>query len=103
MGNAGELLRMLEPAVRPGGIAGPTDAGKPREPFESKGFDVLLEEAKSTPAGDLSKPTEQTEAEPKRASLIGLLEGVDRIENGSLRGLVGGRNAPPQANAPASD
>ncbi len=43
MSDGSELLRMLEPAVRPMGAPGRTHA--PQSPMEQRGFDQLLREA----------------------------------------------------------
>ncbi len=97
-----DLLRMLEPAVRPVGLPGP--AVQPREPLESRSFESLLEEARATGSGDTAgagtagEVTQEAEgsqgvAEPRRpapAGWVGRLGSLDRIENGSLRRLIGG-------------
>ncbi len=97
MGNESELLRMLEPAVRPTGLPGP--AKQPKAPFESRSFESLLDEAKqmnasenqATPAtADQDQIADGTPAQKSaRAGLIAPLTQLDRIENSTLRGLIG--------------
>ena len=87
MSNAIELLRMLEPAVRPGGIPGPARTGS--EPIESRSFDSLLEEAKAaaTSGESLEKANTPPTADPLKS-----LAGVDLIDNAALLRLIGSRN-----------
>jgi hypothetical protein len=97
-----DLLRMLEPAVRPGGLPGPVS--QPRAPLESRSFESLLEEARAMGlrgaaeaglAGEVTQEAggSQGVTEPRRpasAGWVGRLGSLDRIENGSLRRLIGG-------------
>jgi hypothetical protein len=83
MSNAVQLLSMLEPAVRPGGLPGPTRAGV--EPIESRSFESLLDEAKAKPtAGETAAPA-KVAADPLRA-----LSRVDLIDNAALLRIIGG-------------
>jgi hypothetical protein len=88
------LLRLLEPAVRPGGLAGP---GKtPREPIEQRSFESLLEEAGEPEPDDTTEKDGMDEAmasaQPKKSQgLLGQLAQFDRIENPSLRRLIAGQ------------
>lgn len=94
MVNGSELLRMLEPAVRPGGLPGPVR--QPTVPIEARSFDSLLEEARQTGAGQQqadegAAPSPVAEAAgPAPPKPMAELAQVDRIENASLRRLVGG-------------
>ena len=111
MGTGIDLLRMLEPLVRPGGVGAPTGA-KPTVPIEARSFDSLLDEARQlAAAGDGAVPPQglaagspEAGAEPAAATraltpLTGLGQ-VDRIENGSLRDLLA---APTRNPAPPAD
>jgi hypothetical protein len=102
------LLRLLEPAVRPGGLSGPSKA--PTEPIEQRSFESLLEEARSLNVtgnvagaaepdlleGSQEKPPESPEPPEspakKPAGLIGQLAQFDRIDNPSLRRLIAGES-----------
>lgn len=84
MGRESDLLRMLEPAVRPGGL---TASQRPTtRPIEDKDFESLLAEARAQPAAE-AEP--QTLDQPARGhDPLRSLAGTDRIENASLRQLV---------------
>jgi hypothetical protein len=89
------LLRLLEPAVRPGGLSGASRA--PAEPIEQRSFESLLDEARSIelPGAGAAEPDllEGSPEEPpakKPAGLIGQLAQFDRIDNPSLRRLIAG-------------
>ncbi|NBC11130.1 MAG: hypothetical protein GVY24_05255 [Planctomycetes bacterium] len=95
MSDSAQLLRMLEPAVRPVPQRG---ADKPRataEPFESRSFESLLGEAQRTngegrhvgPGQDASADQAVAEATPKDTAL-GPLTGLGTIENATLRQLI---------------
>ncbi len=99
MSNAGDLLRMLMPAVSPV----PTTGARPgKQPIESLSFESLLEDAKQ-PAGqtetrpvnstteidpqaptDSTKPVDQT----TQANALSQLTGIESIQNASLRRIV---------------
>lgn len=105
MSNEAELLRMLEPAVRPGGLPVPSHGR--RVPIESRSFESLLEEvqgmAGSANAGhpaDGGSPTSGV-ARGVTQALIAQLAQVDRIENDSMRRAFGDR--PSTANRPVSE
>lgn len=88
MSNGVDLLRLLEPAVRPGGLAG----GKalPTQPIESRSFESLLEEAKAAGL------PQQAVNEPNRASAVDPLKPlarVDLIDNAALLRMIGGERA----------
>ena len=101
-----DLLRLLEPTVRPSGAPGAqrgVDSAKP--PIEQRSFESLLDEARdlsledltallsegdleSTPASaETSKPVSEPD-QNTTADLLKSLSGLDRIENASLRSLV---------------
>jgi len=95
MSDSAQLLRMLEPAVRP---VDPRGAGKARpsaQPFESRSFESLLGEAQRTdaqanhagPGQDASAEQAVAEATPKDTAL-GPLAGLGTIENATLRQLI---------------
>ena len=94
MGEASaNLLRLLEPSVRPGGLppraAGPTAS----VPFERQSFASLLAEHGVDPTATSSGTPVATNppVEADRAGSAGPLEslnGFDRIENPSLRNLL---------------
>ncbi len=93
MSNEADLLRMLEPAVRPGGLPGPVQ--RHRVPFESRSFESLLEEAQKVSDDDPpdnqagNTPTAMVaSSHPDHAGLMRQLSHVGRIENGSLLGLI---------------
>ncbi|MEQ9453293.1 MAG: hypothetical protein RLN76_01705 [Phycisphaeraceae bacterium] len=73
------LLRMLEPAVRPDQTQAPKPAGAPT--FENQSFDQLLQQAAQTDEQDqaeqATKPTAQR-----------LLEALSTTENASVRRLM---------------
>lgn len=101
MGIESNLLRSLEPIVRPDGASRPrlenTDPAR-NQPFEARGFDSLLEEAQQaaqpldeTVGGEpttADEPTKRPGTTPPSP-----FTGVDRIENASLRLLVERRAA----------
>jgi hypothetical protein len=81
------LLRMLEPAVRPDGVAGrATGAPPPSTPIEGRAFDELLTEARRIGTDDLLEQNQATQTRP--ADALGGLAQVDRIENRSLLRVV---------------
>lgn len=86
-----ELLRLLEPAVRPGGLQGPGIA--PSEPIESRSFESLLEEAQSTPTTKATESmNEATTKEMGQAKLndpLAALARVDLIDNAALLRIIG--------------
>ena len=92
------LLRLLEPAVRPGNL--PASAKPANTPIEQRSFESLLEEAQSlnvpSPAepalADLTEmPAEGGEPAVKiPAGPLAQLGQIDRIDNPSLRRLISG-------------
>jgi hypothetical protein len=49
LGTGVDLLKLLEPAVRPAGLAGPT--AKPSTAIENRSFESMLDEAQAQPIG----------------------------------------------------
>lgn len=99
MGSGLDLLRLLEPAVRPDGAVGSgRSAGQPfASPIEQQSFEQLLDQA-SVMEGTVNKTTnmgEQTTAPVTALSPLNDLSRVDRIENASLRSLFGVQATPP--------
>jgi len=86
-----DLLRMLEPAVRPGNV--PASQAQVRQPIEGRSFESLLDEAQQM---DGSEPADTNAGEkaspPKGAGPLGGLSQVDRIENASLWKWLGGQS-----------
>jgi len=100
MSDSAQLLRMLEPAVRPVDQRGAGKARPSAEPFESRSFQSLLGEAQRThaegnqavPGQDASAEQAVAEATPKDTAL-GPLAGLGTIENATLRQLIAQHHA----------
>ena len=86
MGHEAQLLRMLEPAVRPGNL--PAPARVPTLPVEQRDFESLLQEAAA--AGEAGAAESVTEV---AAGPLAALADVGRIENPSLRELLSARDS----------
>lgn len=88
--NAVDLLRMLEPAVRPtsaGRVGASTDG---RLPIELRSFDELLNQAQS--AAEVGGAAEAGAVEPPtKADPLASLSGPGSIESASLLGLMAAR------------
>lgn len=89
MGNQVDLLRLLEPAARPAGLPAPSAPGPRNLPIESRSFDSLLTEAQKLPDESATPAAETTKIAKPTGGLLQGLSRVDRIENGSLLGLIG--------------
>lgn len=74
---------MLEPAVRPGGLPGPSRASA--APIESRSFESLLEEAK---AGAMDAGVAAT-AEAAGEDPLRALSRIDLIDNAALLRIIG--------------
>ncbi len=101
MASATDLLRLLEPTVRPAGLPGaatlPTSAAE-----SGRSFEALLAEKTAVP-GSASAPatplpgTPVAEDLPHSANAVGgnlatplaALAGIDRVENPALRSILG--------------
>lgn len=96
MGRESDLLRMLEPVVRPGNPGSLALRG-PRVPIESQSFESLLDEARGAQGAQQAAVDEgrndagsTRRTDPARTVVeLRSLAQVDRIENASLRGLIG--------------
>ena len=86
MANESYLLRMLEPAVRPGQAGGV--ARPPRQTLESRSFDSFLEEARQVDANQ----SDITDADqpPDKAGPLSSLAALERIDNPSVRKMIRG-------------
>jgi len=86
------LLKMLEPAVRPGGLGSATGASPaktPDAPFEAQPFEQLLRSAKTESAR--TPPAEQAEAAKPAvpsATALAPLSDLGRVENADVRRLL---------------
>ena len=85
MSEGADLLRMLEPAVRPVG-SGATAARPSQAPFEGKSFETLLQEVQTAADSD-------DQAHAPRPHVIDSLAQIGAVENASLRNLIGVRTA----------
>ena len=89
MSNAAELLRMLEPTVRPDGIAGAGRAAQTPPPIEAQSFDAVLRQAQAM--ADDQEPVSDVpgeDASTEQSLRFARLSGIDRIDNAALRGLI---------------
>ncbi len=89
MASGSELLRMLEPAVRPGGL--PSPARPVSRPIESQRFDQLLDQARQVRSAEPTDPGTGVPVEATARPALGLLPlgRVNWIENASLRQGLG--------------
>lgn len=76
------LLRMLEPAVRPGPASGVAPRRASAAPFEVKPFEQLLQEARQEPVA--AEKVQGTSADNKPGPLDALAD-FGHIQNASLR------------------
>ncbi|MFA9478653.1 hypothetical protein ACERK3_10130 [Phycisphaerales bacterium AB-hyl4] len=89
MVDSSQLLRMLEPTVRPVPTPEGRAASSGNVPIEQRSFESLLAEATSGEAGDIDEAGAATDAPAGgSANLLGPLSQVGAIENASLRALV---------------
>ncbi|QQE11195.1 hypothetical protein JD969_17110 [Planctomycetota bacterium] len=89
--NGTDLLRMLEPAVRPVNVADSHSAKAANQPFERQDFDQLLHEAKliTAPMDSSVKTDSQTSAvSDSQANILSDLSRIDSVENASLRAIL---------------
>ncbi len=92
-----DLLRLLEPAVRPGGLPARTDPGRP--PLEARSFESLLDEARGLTradlmelvgpaAGDGAEPTGGKDGGAAPACSSMPLRHLEDYDNASVRRLL---------------
>jgi len=96
-----DLLRMLEPVMRPDGLPGRSSA--PTEPFESRSFDSILDEARRFDLGGgeaLTQTQTPSADQPRQVDMLSQLGQVDRIANPTLLQLID-RNAMPSTASPS--
>jgi len=85
-----DLLRLLEPAVRPGGLPGISST--PKLPIESQDFDAILLEARNvSESGATAQAAEAKEI--KHNDLLSALGRVDQIDNAALLKFIGSSRA----------
>ncbi|MEE9404647.1 MAG: hypothetical protein V3V20_07125 [Algisphaera sp.] len=113
MSNASvNLLRLLEPTVRPGGLsAGPVKPVAP-VPFERQSFASLMADFSKAPGAEVDLASggtpvaEESISAADRATLapqpLAALGGLDRIENPTLRALLAATSAASSAASPAA-
>ncbi len=84
------LLKMLEPAIRPGGLGGVERP--PNRPLEQQSFEELLSQRMTPEAETDDTPGRSSQDAAADASTkqgpLGQLARVDQIENASLRDLI---------------
>ena len=86
MSNSGDLLRMLEPTVRPVASPGTGAASQPAPTtFESQSFEQLLDIAQQ--AQDPMNPTAET-PESSAPDPLASLSRIDAVSNASLRRIL---------------
>lgn len=104
MSNSLDLLRMLEPVVRPGAPGASHGHAAGRLPIEQRSFDALLQEVQmdTAPAPGLTQ-THELSAEPggiaggagkPEINLLSPLSDHDAIGNASLRDLLAHHHRP---------
>lgn len=87
------LLRMLEPAVRPGNLPGPGQARTPVAPVEQQDFESLLAQAKVTEVDERVNDTGSVtklsmSADKVQPNPLASFGGLGGVENESLRQLL---------------
>ena len=97
MTNGADLLRMLEPAVRPVSVPGAPPARPGAAPVEQRGFESLLSDAAASGGSGGSGAPAAAAAPPPAARHP--LAGIDRIENGALRQLIAAQASPAAASS----
>ena len=91
MANGTDLLRMLEPAVRPIQLPNGSDVLSVNPPFEKQDFDQLLHEAKmmtAIPAIDSQPADIDANQKELQVNVLSELSRIDSIENASLREIL---------------
>jgi hypothetical protein len=102
MTSSADLLRMLEPAVRPVSVPGAENARPGSVPLEQRSFESLLSDAAGAKASGTSGASGGAGASGGSAGAAQLspqpapqhpLAGIDRIENSALRDLIAARGS----------
>lgn len=93
MSNSLELLRMLEPAVRPGQSGSAPASESHRQPIEQRSFESLLQDVQTlAQQGEPMLSAEPDEAAggagKSQVNLLSPLSDLDAISNASLRELI---------------
>ena len=89
--NGTDLLRMLEPAVRPVNVVHRCITQAVNQPFEKQDFDQLLQEAKLITAPiepSIEKETEEGAIADTQTNILSELSRIDAVENASLRVIL---------------
>lgn len=96
MGISDDLLRALNPAVRPVGPVSPVPPTSTPTPFERKSFDELLDAfgktSQTTRTDDAGTPVAKDHATRQTLTTPATLD-FSRIENASLRTMIAQRDA----------
>ena len=89
MASSGDLLRMLEPVVRP--VATPGSRSVAQVPLEERSFESLLADEQQRAMEGLQDPGDPDAAAnaAKPVDPLGALGAMDAIENASLLSLMG--------------
>jgi len=81
-----DLLRMLEPTVRPDGVAGRAPGARaPQQPIEGRDFASLLQEAQHTPA---TQPSVQAASETTASAPTNPLARLNDIPNPAVHRII---------------
>jgi hypothetical protein len=96
-GGSHDLLRMLEPAVRPGNLQ-PAARGS-RLPIEQQSFEALLREADDATRASDEAQAPQDHGHANATRRPSPLDGLSRIENASLQAMLGERAVSRPADA----
>ena len=88
MADGAQLLRLLEPVVRPDGQIGPVRGPQEQAlPIEARSFESLLRQAQSMSMDGAAEKVGASGPAGQAQWLAPLVE-ADRIENESIRGLL---------------
>ncbi|WP_432799461.1 hypothetical protein [Poriferisphaera sp. WC338] len=88
MGTSSDLLRMLEPAVRPVPVQVKGTSQQSPTTFENKTFDQLLDEARTIATGPEADQVKGAEGESKAVDSLSPLTRIDLVENAALRQIL---------------
>lgn len=91
MADSMQLLRLLEPVVRPDGYGQSQTARPETLPLEARSFESLLDQA-ARASQDASQAGDVEAADGVSAKSPGPLAQLDQVDNVSLRALMGGRS-----------